>query len=147
MNWNIPIKGYKSFLTLERSLSDNSIDAYVHDVEKLVQFLEAHQLDLSPRDIRAGHLQDFLQWVAGLGMGARSQARMISGIKGFDRYLLLENSISHDPTELLEAPQLGRRLPETLSIEDIDAVINAIDLSKPEGQRNKAMLETLYSCG
>lgn len=147
MNWTIPIKGYKSFLTLERSLSGNSIDAYIHDVDKLVQFLEFKKIDLSPKDIRIEHLQEFLKWVTGLGMSARSQARVISGIKGFYKYLLLENFISNDPTALLEAPRLGRKLPETLSVEDIDAVIKAIDLSKAEGQRNKAMLETLYSCG
>lgn len=147
MNWKIYTKGFKSFLALERSLSGNSIEAYLHDVNKLVQFLESRKYDLSPQNIELKHLQEFLKWVTELGMSARTQARVISGIKGFYKYLLLENVLNADPTALLEAPKLGRKLPDTLSLNDINGLINAIDLSKPEGQRNKAMLETLYSCG
>lgn len=147
MNWNIQIKGFGSFLALERSLSENSVEAYLHDVAKLAEFVELEKPGLSPKDIRVEHLQDFLKWISGLGMSARSQARVISGIKGFYKYLLLENMITADPTALLEAPKLGRKLPDTLSVEDIDGLIHAIDLSSAEGQRNKAMLETLYSCG
>jgi integrase/recombinase XerD len=147
MNWKIYIHGFKSFLALEKSLSKNSIDAYLHDVEKLIQFLESKKYTLSPKEIELHHLQAFLKWVNELGMSARSQARMISGIKGFYKYLLLENILNVDPTALLEAPTLGRKLPDTLSVEDINQIINGIDLSLPEGQRNKAMLETLYSCG
>lgn len=147
MNWNPYIQGYKSFLQLERSLSGNSVEAYLHDVAKLLQFLEARKYDLSPKDIELKHLQEFLKWVNELGMSARTQARVISGIKGFYKYLLLENVLNSDPTTLLEAPRLGRKLPDTLSLEDINNIIDAIDLSSNEGQRNKAMLETLYSCG
>lgn len=147
MNWKVYIHGFKSFLALEKSLSGNSIEAYLHDVEKLVQFLEYKKYSLSPKDIDLKHLQEFLKWINELGMSATSQARIISGIKGFYKYLLLENVLNNDPTSLLEAPRLGRKLPDTLSIQDINKIIDAIDLSLPEGQRNKAMLETIYSCG
>ncbi len=147
MNWTIYIKGFKSFLSLEKSLSVNSIDAYLHDVGKLVQFLEYKKYDVSPKDIELKHLQGFLKWVNELGMTATSQARLISGIKAFYKYLLLENVLNTDPTALLEAPRLARKLPDTLSLDDINKLIDAIDLSRAGGQRNKAMLETLYSCG
>jgi len=147
MNWKIYIQGFKSFLALEKSLSKNSIEAYLHDVDKVVQFLEFKKYDLSPKDIELTHLQEFLKWINELGMSAGTQARVISGIKGFYKYLLLENVLSTDPTALLEAPKLGRKLPDVLSVDDINKIIDAIDLSKSEGQRNKAMLETLYSCG
>jgi integrase/recombinase XerD len=147
MNWESYIRGYRSYLKLERSLSGNSVEAYEHDVNKLVQFLEYKKLSVSPKEINLTQLQDFLKWVNELGMNAHSQARMISGIKGFYKYLLLENILSNDPTTLLEAPRLGRKLPDTLSLEEINNIIAAIDLSSNEGQRNKAILETLYSCG
>lgn len=147
MNWKVYIQGFKSFLTLEKSLSSNSIEAYLHDVEKLFQFLEYKKYEISPKDIELKHLQEFLKWITELGMTARSQARVISGIKSFYKYLLLENILSDDPTSLLEAPKLGRKLPETLEVEDINKLIDGIDLSTSEGVRNKAMLETLYSCG
>ena len=147
MNWNIYIKGFKSFLSLEKSLSENSIEAYLHDVNKLIQFFEFKKYDLSPKDVQLKHLQEFLEWVNELGMTASSQARLISGIKGFYKYLLLENILNVDPTALLEAPRLARKLPDTLSLNDINKLIDTIDLSRPGGQRNKAMLETLYSCG
>jgi len=147
MNWKIYIHGFKSFLALEKSLSANSIEAYLHDVEKLVQFLDYKKYNLSPKEIELTHLQEFLKWINELGMSAPSQARIISGIKGFYKYLLLENILSIDATTLLEAPKLGKKLPDTLSLEEINHLIDAIDLSTNEGQRNKAMLETIYSCG
>ena len=147
MSWKVYIKGYKSFLALEKSLSGNTIEGYMRDVEKLVQFLEMNYPATTPKDVELKHLQSFLVWINELGMTASSQARTISGIKGFYKYLLLEDVLNHDPTALLEAPRLGRKLPDVLNIEDINRIINAIDLSKPAGQRNKAMLETLYSCG
>ena len=147
MNWNIYIKGFSSFLKLERSLSENSIEAYVHDVQKFVQFLEFKQYALSPTSIELKHLKEFLKWTNELGMGARTQARVISGLKSFYKYLLLENVLNIDPTALLELPRLGRKLPEVMSIEEINSIIEAIDLSKDSGLRNKAMLETLYSSG
>lgn len=147
MNWNSYTKGFGSFLKLERSLSSNSVEAYIHDVNKLVQFLELTQMNVSPKDIQLEHLQNFVKWVNEIGMSATSQARMISGIKAFYRYMLMENLLSNDPTTLLEAPRMGRKLPDTLSVDDIDTLIKGIDLSKAAGQRNRAMLETLYSCG
>jgi len=147
MNWKIYIQGFKSFLTLEKSLSKNSIEAYLHDVDKFVQFLDQAKYDLGPKDIELKHLQEFLKWINELGMSSTSQARVISGMKGFYKYLLLEDILDKNPTTLLEAPRLGRKLPDVLSVNDINDIINAIDLSKPESQRNKAMLETLYSCG
>jgi integrase/recombinase XerD len=139
--------GFKSYLKLERSLSENSVEAYLHDIRLLDRFLTYRNLNLGPSDIQVGELRDFVQWVNEIGLGARSQARIISGIKVFFRYCLLENISNNDPSQLLESPKLGRRLPDTLSIEDINQLIDAIDMSKPEGLRNKAILETLYSCG
>jgi len=147
LNWTSFIKGFTAFLKLERSLSDNSIEAYRRDVIKLTQYLESQQLDLQPADIKLGHLQDFLKWINQLGMGARSQARMISGIKTFFKYLLLENIIKVNPAELLESPRTGRALPDTLNVDEIGRLFEAIDLSSPEGERNKTMLEFLYGCG
>lgn len=147
MNWQPHINGYSSYLKLEKSLSQNSNEAYVHDVEKLFQFADYKKLNVSPERITLENLQEFIGWINELGLGARSQARIISGIKSFYKYLLLENIIVDDPTDLLQAPKLGRKLPEFLSVMEIDALFAAIDLSKPEGQRNRAMLETLYSSG
>ena len=146
-DWSSFIKGYKAYLQLEKSLSVNSVDAYVHDVHKFAQYLDFANLNLSPEKIELHHFQDFLKWINELGMTARTQARVISGIKGFYKYLLLENVTAVDPTEMLESPKIWRKLPNTLSVEEIDTLINSIDLSKPEGERNKAILETLYACG
>lgn len=147
MIWDNYIKGFKTYLQLEKSLSANSIEAYIHDVEKLTQYLEVRNLKLTPEKIVLHDLQDFVKWLNELGVNARTQSRIISGIKSFYKYLLLEDTIKSNPTELLESPKIGRHLPDTLSLEEINKIISAIDLSKPEGQRNKAMLETLYSCG
>jgi len=147
MLWQSYINGFKAFLQLEKSLSRNSILAYLHDIEKVTQFLEDNNLNLPPEKIELHHLQSFLKWLNEIGISARSQGRIISGIKAFYKYLILENIIKVNPSELLESPKLGRKLPDTLSIEEIDRLISAIDLSKPEGQRNKAILETIYSSG
>ena len=143
----IHIAGFKSYLKLERSLSPNSVEAYVHDIVLFDRFLQSKKLEVSLPAIKLSHLQDFLKWINEIGLGSRSQARIISGLKGFFKYCLMENIIMDDPSQLLESPRLGRKLPDTLSVEDINNLINAIDLSKPEGVRNKAMLETLYSSG
>ena len=145
--WQSYINGFKTYLQLEKSLSPNSVEAYLHDVEKLTQYLDVAKLSLNPENIRLSHLQDFLKWVNQLGMTARTQARVISGLKGFYKYLMIENLIRGDPTEMLESPKIGRKLPSVMNIDEIDLLIGAIDLSKPEGERNKAMLETLYGCG
>jgi integrase/recombinase XerD len=147
MRWDSYIKGFKAYIKLEKSLSKNTIEAYIHDVEKLVQFLEFRNIALSPKELQLSHLQDFVKWINELGMGARSQARIISGLRTFYKYLLLENLTQSNPTELLELPRLGRKLPDTLNAEEISLLISLIDLSKADGERNKAMLETLYGCG
>ncbi|MBN2519183.1 MAG: site-specific tyrosine recombinase XerD [Bacteroidales bacterium] len=147
MTWQSYIKNYKSFLQLEKSLSKNSVIAYASDIEKLLSFLEIHNKNLLPEAIATDDLRDFIAWINELGMSARSQARLISGLKSFFKYLILEEVIEKDPSELLESPKIGRKLPDVLSVEEIDNLLEAIDLSKPEGQRNKAIIETLYSCG
>jgi integrase/recombinase XerD len=147
MDWESIIPGYKGFLKLEKGLSENSIEAYLADISKLRQYLELHQLDSGPTELGQEVLRSFLSWLADLGLSARSQARMLSGLKAFYRYLLLEDLLEKDPTALLQAPRLGRKLPEVLTVSEIDRMMEKIDLSKAEGRRNKAMLETLYSCG
>lgn len=147
MIWQSYIRGFKAFLQLEKSLSGNSVEAYIRDIQKLTQYLELIGMQSSPQELTLKHLKDFVKWVNELGMSARTQARVISGVKAFYKYLIMENMIRENPTELLESPRIGRKLPDTLSVEEIDRIINAIDRSKPEGERNKAMLETLYSSG
>ena len=147
MSWAIYTKGFRDFLKLEKSLSRNSVVAYEHDVAKLVQFLEYHNLELQPGDITLAVLQDFIKWINQLGMSARTQSRVISGLRTFFKYLLLENVIRSNPAELLESPRIGRELPDTLRVDEIDSLFAAIDLSTPEGERNKTMLEVLYGCG
>lgn len=145
--WDSYKKGFKSYLQLERSLSDNSVEAYLRDIEKLTSFLLATEEKKSPGEIDLKLLQRFLKWVGELGMTAATQARTISGIKGFYKYCLIENVVTTDPTALLEAPKLKRSLPDILSFDEIEKIIGQIDQSKPEGGRNKAILETMYSCG
>lgn len=145
--WESYKKGFKAYLRLERSLSENSIEAYLADVDKLGQFVEGQNLKLTPEQIDYPHLQQFTQWVVELGLATYSQARIISGIKAFYKYMELEEMIRENPTELLEAPRLGRKLPDTLSHEEIMQMLAAIDRSKPEGERNRAIIETMYACG
>tara|TARA_R110001599_G_scaffold107695_2_gene270408 strand:- start:3224 stop:4162 length:939 start_codon:yes stop_codon:yes gene_type:complete len=145
--WEIYIQEYENYLKLERSLSENSVEAYVHDAVKLKQFLEISNLDISAQQVRANHLQNFIEYINELGMSAHSQARIISGLKSFYKFMMYEGEIDVDPTALLEAPKLGRKLPDTLDIHEIDKILAAIDHSKAEGMRNRAMLETLYSSG
>lgn len=147
MDWEDSIKQFRNYLKLERSLSHNSITAYEADIRKFVNYLEIAKIQVSPLNVSLKNLKDFIEWINELGLNARSQARIISGLKAFFKYLILEDIIETDPSSLLESPRLGRKLPEVLSLEEIDRIIAAIDLSKPEGQRNKAIIETLYSCG
>ncbi len=140
-------KGFESFLKLERSLSGNSVEAYLRDLDKLIQYLEFTEKDLGPNELKPQHISDFVAWLFDLGVASRSQARIISGIKAFYKYLIIENITDQDPTELIEGPKIGMKIPEVLSIEEIDLLIAAIDLSKKEGERNRAIIETLYSCG
>ena len=145
--WEPYKKGYKGWLRLEKSLSDNSVEAYLRDIDKLTQFLQATQSLKTPDDVELKDLQRFLQWIGELGLNAATQARIISGIRSFYKYCYIEQIVKKDPTALLEAPKLKRALPDVLSFEEIEAIIGQIDLSKPEGGRNKAILETMYSCG
>jgi integrase/recombinase XerD len=145
--WDLHIKHFTHYLKIERSLSKNSIEAYVRDVTMLSQFIELSFPKTSPLKITSHHLQGFLEYINGLGMSAYSQARILSGIKAFYKYLLYEELIELDPTALIEGPKLGRKLPDTLSYPEIEKLLNAIDLSSSEGMRNRAMLEVLYCSG
>jgi len=145
--WESYKKGYKAYLQLERSLSDNSVEAYMRDLEKLTQHLQTINNPKTPAEITLKDLQQFVQSIAKLGLNATSQARIISGSKSFFKYCLIENIIIKDPSVLLESPKLKRTLPDVLSFEEIERIISKIDLSTPDGTRNKAILETMYSCG
>ena len=147
MKWEDSKKGFESFLKLEKSLSQNSVAAYINDINKLMSFLEENFKRLTPERVKLNHLKSFIEYINEKGVSPRTQARTISGIKSFFKFLLMEGKINSDPTSLLESPKIGRKLPDVLSMEEIDLIIDGVDLAKPEGQRNKAMLETLYSCG
>ncbi|MEL6986717.1 MAG: site-specific tyrosine recombinase XerD [Bacteroidota bacterium] len=141
------IKAYKAYLMLERSLSENSIDAYIRDVDKLREFANSENKSLSPLNIQLEDLEAFILFINNLGLGERSQGRILSGIRSFFKFLMIEDLIDDDPSELLSGPKLQRKIPDVLSYEEINKILAAIDLSEATGQRNKAMLETLYSCG
>jgi integrase/recombinase XerD len=147
MKWDEAISDFINYLRIERSLSQNSIEAYADDLKKLQHYFQIKQNISLPDAVKYTDLQDFLIWINQLGLSARSQSRILSGIRTFYKYLLFEDIINTDPTSLIESPKIGRKLPVVLSVQEIDELIGAIDLSKPEGRRNKAMLETLYSCG
>jgi len=147
LNWDSYIKQFGQYLKLERSLSQNSIEAYVRDVEKLKQFMELSGAKTSPLRTSSKELQKFIHYINELGMSAYSQARILSGLKAFFKYLSYEDLIENNPAALLEGPKLGRKLPDTLEYTEIIKMFDAIDLSSPEGTRNRAMLETLYSSG
>jgi integrase/recombinase XerD len=147
VDWNSLIKGFKAYLQLERSLSPNSVDAYLRDIKKFVEFLEIKGWSVNALQIEMKHLENFIFWINELGLGERTQARMISGLKAFYKYLLVEDLIDIAPTDLLEGPRLDRKIPEVLSIQEVNAILESIDLSTPHGTRNRAMLETLYASG
>ncbi len=147
MDWQSGLSGFKSYLRLERSLSANTIDAYLHDVDKLKQFFISRSEDKELAKISSDDLKDFLVWINELGMLPPTQARVLSGLKAFFKYMVLDKQISMDPSALLESPKMSRKLPDTLSILEINKMIDSIDLSRAEGMRNKAMLEILYGCG
>lgn len=146
MNWNTYIKSYQSYLKIERGLSKNTVDNYTFDLERLCSFLDENAITSSPIKISEETIQHFIYTIS-KEVNARSQARIISGLKSFFSYLIFEDYRSDNPMELIETPRLGRKLPDTLSVQEIDCLIDAIDLSENLGQRNKAMLETLYGCG
>ena len=146
MKWQNALKDYQLYLKIERGLSKNSIDNYALDVKKLIKFLEENTIRASPISINSEIVQQFIYEIAKT-VNARSQSRLISGLRSFFNYLIFEDYRPDNPLELIESPKIGRKLPDTLSEEEIDRIIKAIDLSKPEGERNRAMLETLYGCG
>lgn len=147
MDWNSSIKGFKAYLLLEKSLSGHSIEAYIRDVGKLLEYVLIKKIDLTPDKLNADQLADFVYYINDLGLEPKSQARIISGIRAFYRYMLMEDIIHEDPSELLESPKLQRTLPDVLSYEEIETILSAIDMSEAHSHRNRAMLETLYACG
>lgn len=147
MNWSAEKKGFETYLKLERSLSPNSVNAYVNDVDKLVQFLSIQTFPKNLLQVNTQDLREFIKWINEFGLIASTQSRIISGIKSFYKYLLLEDLIEHDPAGIIESPKIRRKLPEVLSVSEINTMLDGLDLSKPENIRNKAMLEILYSSG
>ena len=147
MSWNAYIRNFEIYLQLEKSLSHNSIEAYMRDISRVKEYIQSFHQGVGVESVSSGQLQSFVLWAAQLGLSARSQARTISGIKAFFKYLLLEDVIVKNPAALLSAPRLGRKLPQVLSVEEIDNMINSIDLSQPMGQRNKAIIEVMYGSG
>lgn len=147
MTWKEAIEQFKHFLQLERSMSTHSVSAYLSDIKKLAQYLDFDNKEISPLSVTSLELKKFLEYLSGMGIASRSQARIISGIRSFYRFLLFEDLIEQDPSTLLESPKLGRKLPDTLSVSEIDLLLTFIDHSTPEGTRNRAIIETLYSSG
>lgn len=147
VSWEIYVKQYRNYLKLERSLADNSIEAYIHDITKLREFFEIKNLTLSPLKVSQSNLVDFVEFINELGMSPYSQARILSGIKSFFKFLVYEELMIKDPSELLESPKIGRKLPDTLDFHEVEKILAEIDLSTEAGVRNRAMLETLYSSG
>lgn len=147
MDWNSTIKGFAAYMKLERSLSPNSIQAYVHDIKLLEHYFNTSKKNISPTEVSLENLQGFVIFIHQSGLADYSQARIISGLRAFYKYMIMEELTVKNPAELLEAPRLKRKLPEVLSLEEIDLMLAVIDHSKPEGLRSRAMLETLYGCG
>lgn len=147
MMWESYIQGFKAYMRLEKSLSNHSIEAYLHDIQKLIDYLDNNNKHPLPTEITLVHLQDFVKHLGEENMNARSQTRILSGIRAFYKYLLLENIIDSDPTQLIDMPRIGRKLPEFLTVDEIERLLFAIDHTKPQGERNKAIIETMYGCG
>ena len=147
LGWKQALKDFETYLRLEKSLSENSIEAYKDDVLKLDAFFTEKKSEKYPADVTYPDLKDFLAWFAADNQNTRTQSRILSGIRSFFKFLLIEGEIDENPASLIESPKIGLKLPEVLSVEEIDRLIGAIDLSKPEGHRNKAIIETLYGCG
>ena len=145
--WEPYKKGFKAWLQLEKSLAENSVEAYLHDIDKLTDYLQLTNKMVTPQELELKDLEKFVQWISELGMTVASQSRIISGLRSFYAYCYMEQVVTTNPTTLLETPKQKRALPDTLSFEEIENIIAQIDLSKPEGGRNKAIVETLYSCG
>jgi integrase/recombinase XerD len=146
-SWQPYIQQFKVFLRLEKSMSENTIEAYIHDIEKLIQFIDFKNLYLQINEVDIEFLQQYVKWVSELGMTPSSQSRLVSGIRAFYKFLMIEDLVKHNPAELLELPRLERKLPDVLNISEIEQILAAIDLTKTEGHRNKAIIETMFSCG
>ncbi|MCC8173978.1 MAG: site-specific tyrosine recombinase XerD [Odoribacter sp.] len=147
MTWEDAIENYKTYLILEKSLSANSVKAYLNDIRKLAKYCEENHSVKNPDEVSYENLKDYIYYVSGMGVTNRTQARSISSVKSFFKFLVYDGVVNTNPTKLLEAPKIGRKLPSILTVEEIDAILNAVEMYKPEGQRNKAIIETLYSCG
>ena len=147
MNWEDSLKDFTYFLRLEKSLSINSIKAYSTDLKKFKEYLDHVGIENGPDEILQDNIRGFIKWINELGMSPRTQARVISGLKAFFRYLLLDERIKEDPTALIESPKIGRNLPDILTLDEINRIEACIDLSKPDGHRNKAIIGVLYGCG
>ncbi|WP_299454730.1 site-specific tyrosine recombinase XerD [uncultured Microscilla sp.] len=147
MGWQSYIKEFGTYLKLERSLSENSLEAYLHDIQKFSDYLEMAGLSMLPAEVKADHIKKFLSYLAKLGIAASSQARILSGIKAFYKYLMLEETIERDPSVNVHTPRIDRKIPDVLSLQEIEDLLAVIDLSTPEGARNRAMIEVLYSSG
>jgi integrase/recombinase XerD len=147
MNWTAALENFRAYLQLERSMSAHTIQAYLNDLNHFVQYLDLRQMPLLPLAVQRSHLEEFILWINGLGLQASSQARLISGLRAFYKFLLVEDLLEEDPTELLESPRLRRKIPEVLRVDEIQAMLAQIDLSGPQGHRNRAIVETLYACG
>jgi integrase/recombinase XerD len=147
LTWKQSFRNFETYLRLEKSLSDNSIEAYTSDILKLEKYFIDNGKDISPSGVLYADLKDFLAWYGENNTNTRTQSRVLSGIRAFFRFLLIEGEIEENPASLIESPKIGLKLPEVLSIKEIDMIVDAIDLSKPEGHRNKAIIETLYGCG
>lgn len=147
LSWKASFKNFENYLRLEKSLSENSIEAYLNDIKKLEEFITETGKDLSPVSLTYKHLKEFISWYGSNNQNARTQSRVLSGIRAFFKFLLVDGEIEENPSSLIESPKIGLKLPEVLSVGEIDRIVDAIDLSKPEGHRNKAIIETLYGCG
>ena len=147
LSWKQSFKNFETYLRLEKSLSDNSVEAYLNDVYKLEKYFNEIGRDISPANVSYSDLKEFLGWYGINNKNTRTQSRVLSGIRAFFRFLLIEGEIAENPSSLLESPKIGLKLPEVLSVIEIDRIIDEIDLSKPEGHRNKAIIETMYGCG
>ena len=147
MNWTPIIKGFYAYLKLERGLSPNSVENYVRDVKKLSDYFEIKGINIPAKEVQSTDLQEFVRWINEIGLGANSQARIISGVRAFYKFLLVEDIIDDDPTAILDSPSLQKKIPEVLAYDEIQAMLTTIDLSYDHGVRNRAMLETLYACG
>ena len=147
MDWKSSILGFKAYMILERSMSEHSVEAYIRDISKLSEYISIRELDINPTAVTYPFLQEFIAYIHELGLGDRTQARIISGVRAFYKYLLVENIMDDDPTGLIDGPKLARKIPDVLSVEEINEILSVIDMSQETGHRNRAMLETLYACG